>query len=71
MVMILISMNMMMKRGIQGMIKSVADQVGSQINAEQGFSDAGHLESQYVSTRTSVSKTTRELLGVTNYIYDS
>ena len=36
-IMILLSMNTMIKRGIQGMVKSVADQIGLQINAEQNF----------------------------------
>jgi Flp pilus assembly pilin Flp len=68
-VMVLFSMNVMIKRGIQGMVKSVADQIGSQENSEQGFSEAGYLESQYVSTRASMDKRTRELLGATNYLY--
>lgn len=69
-VMILIAMNVMIKRGIQGMVKSVADQIGNQAAAEQKFDESGHLESQYASTRVSADKTTRELVGVTNYVYD-
>ena len=68
-VLVLISMNTMIKRGIQGMVKSVADQIGNQASAEQKFDDSGHMESQYTSTRASTDKTTRELFGVTNYIY--
>ena len=68
-IMILISMNMMIKRGIQGMIKSVADQIGNQANSDQRFDETGHMETQYTSTRASTDKTTRELIGVTNYIY--
>jgi len=66
---VLITMNTLIKRSIQGMIKSVADQVGLQMNAEQRFDDSGHLERQYTSTRSALDKTTRDFLGVTNYIY--
>ena len=69
-VLVLISMNTMIKRGIQGMVKSVADQIGNQANAEQKFDESGHLESQYTSTRASMDKTTRELMGNTKYIYN-
>ena len=69
-IMVLISMNAMIKRGIQGMIKSVADQIGNQDDAEQQFEDSVYLESQYTSTRSSMDKTTTETMGVTNYIYD-
>lgn len=68
--MVLIAMNVMIKRGIQGMVKSVADQIGEQANADQSFDEAGHLESQYSSTRMTTDKRTRELIGVMNYIYD-
>lgn len=69
-VMVLLAMNVMIKRGVQGMIKVVADQVGNQINAEQRFDESGHMESQYTTTRTSLDKTTREFGGVTTYEYD-
>lgn len=39
-VMILISMNVLIKRGIQGMVKSVADQIGNQANADQSFDNS-------------------------------
>ena len=68
-IMILISMNMTIKRGIQGMIKSAADQIGDQANSDQKFDETGHMERQYTSTRVSSDKTTRDLVGVTNYIY--
>jgi len=46
-VMIMFAMSMLIKRGTQGMIKVVADQIGDQINAEQNFDDGGFLESSY------------------------
>lgn len=68
---VLIAMNMTIKRGIQGMIKTVADQVGTQANAEQRFDEAGHLDLSYTTTRVDSDKTRRETpqTGVT-YIYD-
>ncbi len=68
--MVLMAMNVTIKRGIQGMVKVVADQVGTQINAEQRFDESGHMESSYTSIRSDTSKTRREFAGVTDYIYD-
>ncbi|MBN1870029.1 MAG: hypothetical protein JW847_05585 [Candidatus Omnitrophica bacterium] len=67
---VLIAMNTMIKRGIQGMVKSVSDQIGAQANAEQKFDEGGHLEAQYSTSRTTADQTTTELMGITNYIYD-
>ncbi len=68
-VLIMIAMSTMIKRGTQGMIKVVADQIGEQANAEQRFDDTGFLESSYTSTRAITSKTKEELSGVTTYIF--
>lgn len=67
---IIIAMSAMIKRGTQGMIKVVADQVGNQINAEQQFDEDSFLESSYTSTRMSTGKTKTELIGVTTYAFD-
>lgn len=67
---VLITMNMLIKRGIQGMIKVTADQIGEQENSDQTFDEGGHMERQYISVRAMTDKTTREFLGVTNYIYN-
>jgi Flp pilus assembly pilin Flp len=69
-VMVLMAMNMTIKRGIQGMIKTVADQVGTQVNAEQKFDETGHLERAYTSARSETDKTREEFAGNTRYIYD-
>ena len=66
---VLLAMNVMVKRGFQGMIKVVADQVGEQINAEQKFDESGHMERSYTTTRVSSDKLRREIAGVTNYSY--
>lgn len=66
---VMIAMSTMIKRGTQGMIKVVADQIGDQINAEQRFDETGFLESSYTSTRTVTSKTKTELIGTTTYTF--
>jgi len=67
-VVIMFAMSLLIKRGAQGMIKVVADQVGTQINAEQQF-DSGYLKSSYTTTRTAASKIKTELIGETTYTY--
>ncbi len=67
--MILFAMNTMVKRGIQGMIKVVADQVGNQESAEQRFDDTGHMETSSAHIRADLDKVTGEFGGVTTYIY--
>lgn len=69
-VLILFAMGPMMKRGIQSLIKAVADEVGIQQGAEQRFDERGHLEASYVSTRASIDKQTQDLSGMTVYIYN-
>jgi len=68
-ILILIAMNTFLKRGIQGMIKVATDQIGTQENAEQRFDESGHMEAFYSTTRADTSKTVREFVGDTNYIY--
>jgi hypothetical protein len=67
--MAMFGMGPMFKRGVQSLIKLVADQIGVQNKAEQKFDESGHLESTYVSTRSTTSKTTLDVVGVTNYVY--
>ena len=69
-VLIMFSMGPMIKRGTQSLIKVVADQVGTQQNAEQSFDDRGHLESSNTSTQGSADKQTMDLLGTTTYVFD-
>ncbi|MEW5894927.1 MAG: hypothetical protein AB1650_04105 [Candidatus Omnitrophota bacterium] len=40
---IMIAMSTMLKRGVQGMVKVVSDQVGFQVNAEQQGGTSGYL----------------------------
>ncbi|MDO8579975.1 MAG: hypothetical protein Q7S13_00675 [Candidatus Omnitrophota bacterium] len=67
---VLFTMNPMLKRSIQGLIKFVADQVGNQENAEQDFDETGYLQSQHVKTQAAIHRTESDFLGVMNYISD-
>ncbi|HQP10280.1 MAG TPA: hypothetical protein PKV41_02715 [Candidatus Omnitrophota bacterium] len=69
-VMVLMAMSVMIKRGLQGMVKVVADQVGNQKDADQKVEKSGYLVSQYTSTRMSSDAIESEFLGVKNYIRD-
>lgn len=66
---VLIAMSNYLKRGVQGMVRTVSDQVGDQQNAEQKFDDAGHLINAVTVTRSTTDKETRERVGVVNYIF--
>lgn len=55
-VMVLFAMSTMMKRGVQGMIKIAADQVGNQKEGDQMFDDDGHLQSSYTTMRANSEK---------------
>jgi uncharacterized protein (UPF0333 family) len=69
-IIVMFSMGPMIKRGLQSLIKVVADQVGVQNDADQRFDEAGHLEESYIATRGSMDKQTREIIGTTRYTYD-
>ena len=67
---IFLSMGTYLRRGIQGIIKVTADQIGSQSNSEQTFDERGHLVNSVTMSRTATDKERREQLGVVNYIYN-
>lgn len=69
-ILIFFAVSPMMKRGIQAMIKVVADQVGIQTNAEQTFDDRGHMELFNATTAVRVDKITQAVVNTTTYIYD-
>ena len=74
-VLIVFAMNPMIKRGIQGMIKVVADQVGIQGNSDQRFDESGHLERSSILTHAYINGTRDEYVGIDgrsiiNYISD-
>ena len=69
--MALFAMNTLFKRGIQGIIKVTADQIGNQQNAEQKITPtSGFLGEAYSSTKSNIQKNTRELDGAVDYIFD-
>ena len=69
--MVLFAMNPIIKRSAQGMIKTMADQIGTQENAEQDFAiDSSHLEDATTTTRVVIDKQRVESPGgVINYVY--
>ncbi len=72
-VMIFIVFMPLIKRGTQGMIKTVADQIGNQKNAEQDFNEeTGYLYESFQATDTRTRKNIGEgrLKGVTDIFYD-
>ena len=70
-VIIIFAMNPIMKRGIQGMVKVVADQIGNQNASEQTFNSdtEGYLMNSYTDSRVNMDKRTQDRLGVITYEY--
>lgn len=67
---VLVAMNTFLRRGVQGMVKLMADEIGNQQEAEQDFSeDAGHLESSDSFTKATSIKITEQALGNISYGY--
>ena len=66
---LLVAMTPLMRRGIQGMVKTVADQVGNQQNAEQIGGDSGHLDDAHTTVHFDQERRVREYLGTTTYDY--
>ena len=66
---IVLAMTPMLKRALQGLVTTVADQVGLQNESDQKFDESGHLEQSYTSTRANLSEETRDRVGVVNYVF--
>ena len=60
-------MSPMLKRGLQGMIKVAADQIGSQKDSDQNFEDGGSFSDLRSTANTSNADTVSEELGVISY----
>ena len=70
-VIVLFAMTPLIRRGTQGMIKVVADQVGTQQGADQDFnSTTGHLVNSEVITQVRMNQATEEFLNKVTYTYD-
>ncbi len=67
---VLVAMSTYIRRGVQGLVRVAADQIGIQKNSEQAFDDSGHLVNSTTKDRSKLSKERRELLGVVNYVHD-
>ena len=66
---VLIAMSLYIRRGVQGMVRTVSDQLGDQQGAEQKFDESGHLINAITVTRSTIDKQTRERVGDINYIF--
>lgn len=69
---IVAAMSTMIRRSSQGWIKLVSDQIGVQNLADQRFNDLqqAQLDESYSTIRSDTSKSTLEVAGVINYIFD-
>ena len=67
---VLVSLTPLLRRGVQGMIRVVADRVGNQEGAEQKGGLTGHLVEQTMDMDTVSVKRLREDFGDTRYDYD-
>ena len=65
--MLLIAMSPMVKRGVQGMVKTVADQLGNQQEADQEGGDKGYLVNSYTLSHSDTQKRVRESGSRTTY----
>lgn len=65
----LVAMTPMMRRGIQGMVKLMADQVGTQQNAEQVGGRFGHVINSVSFTEVKQDIETIDRLGVAGKIF--
>ena len=66
---VLVAMRPLFTRGIQSMIKTVADQVGDQGNSEQKY-EKGTASSSKSMVRGRTSREKQDYLGTTTYSYD-
>ncbi len=64
---LLIAMTPLVKRGIQSMVKVVADQVGNQTQSDQTGGKSGQLDNSYTITRMNSIKNIGEQNGVITY----
>ena len=72
-VLVFTTLNPMIKRLIQGMIKSAADQIGTQQNAEQEFNEEkGYVVSSSTAVNSRTNKLTKEgrMAGSTDIEYN-
>lgn len=66
---LLVAMMPLMRRAINGMVKTMADQIGNQQNADQVGGLTGHLDDSHSMVWFDQEKHEREYLGTINYEY--
>ena len=69
-ILIIFAMGPMMKRGIQSLIKTVADEIGIQRNADQRLDGGSYLASSEGSTNSTVDKQIGGTSGTTVYFFN-
>ncbi len=68
----LMAMTQMIKRGHQSLVRSAAAQLGAQVNADQSFGNtSGYLDSQNMLSYDDSQKQVVERVGIINYVRDS
>ena len=67
---VLVTMSTSLRRGVQGMVRMVSDQLGDQKKSEQPFDETGHLVNSLTSTNMIVDKQTIDRVGTINYIFN-
>lgn len=67
----LVAMTPMLRRGVQSIIKTAADQLAAQQNSEQTNSARrGYLVDAYSAARSNINKETKDVTGVITYVSD-
>ena len=67
---LMIAMMPLVRRGLQGMVKIVADQVGNQQGAEQQGGLSGYLINSYALSQLDTNKTYQQRVNVVGYVFD-
>ena len=68
---VMFAMSAQIKRGTQGMIKVVADQIGNQKNADQKFvEEDGFMREAHLTTKAQTEQTTRDKDGRVTYYFN-
>ncbi len=68
---ILLAMAPLLRRGTQGLVRTVADQIGNQQAADQD-AGTGHIEGLHTKSLTLQTKTRKEYLGtITSDVYET
>ena len=68
-VLAIIFMSNVLRWGITGFVKDVADQVGNQKRADQPFDDQGHLEETLMSSRIMQDQTRQDRPGKVGFLF--